>query len=275
MYEYVETDDPNVLGGLERVHKKQGAKEVNDQALILLIGLLYPAIFTFINVSRIGLINIVSDPFGEGKKVILYLVYIGVKIFMVVMQRNLDPQGFLPKIVMLIVLSIVTLLTFGYLRIISSYSPLVQMLASVIADLRFFLIMFAITTVIFSLVITILQNEESEYYVHVGPVTGNLIDTFKMSLGDFEVIGRVMDNYEHSLLFWFSWSVIVLIMSIIFLNFIIAEASASYERVTELLSEVMEQDKCSMLAEAERLTPLQFQDEYNYPKYLIKREVSV
>ena len=64
-------------------------------------------------------------------------------------------------------------------------------------------------------------------------------------------------------------------MSIVLLNFIIAEASASYERVTELLAEVVEQDKCSMLSEAEKLTPQHFQDEYTYPKYLIKREVSM
>jgi hypothetical protein len=50
----------------------------------------------------------------------------------------------------------------------------------------------------------------------------------------------------------------VLILSIIFLNFIIAEASASYERVTELLVEVIEQDKCNMLVEAEKLTPIVF-----------------
>lgn len=38
---------------------------------------------------------------------------------------------------------------------------------------------------------------------------------------------------EHYILFWISWSFIVLLMSIIFLNFIIAEASESYNRITE------------------------------------------
>lgn len=60
-----------------------------------------------------------------------------------------------------------------------------------------------------------------------------------MSLGDFEVIGRVHDTKDHYILFWVSWIIIVLVLSVVFLNFIIAEASASYERVTELLDEVI------------------------------------
>ena len=114
------------------------------------------------------------------------------------------------------------------------------MLSSVIADLRFFMFMFGIIIVIFSLVITTLQNSPSEYYLYVGPFWGNLIDTFKISLGDFELIGRVQTSQDHYILFWSAWAFLVLILSIIFLNFIIAEASASYERVTELLAEVIE-----------------------------------
>ena len=100
-----------------------------------------------------------------------------------------------------------------------------------------------------------MQNEPSEYYLYLGQFVGNLVDAFKLAMGDFEVIGRVQDNQAHFILFWFVWTVIVLIMSIIFLNFIIAEASESYNRVTELLSEVVQQDKCSLLSEAEKLTP--------------------
>jgi hypothetical protein len=40
-------------------------------------------------------------------------------------------------------------------------------------------------------------------------------------------------------------------MSIIFLNFIVAEASASYQRINDLIFEIIEQDKSSMITEAE------------------------
>lgn len=146
-------------------------------------------------------------------------------------------------------------MTFSYLRVIAQYSPLVQMLSQVIIDLRFFLIMFGITVLIFSLILTVLQNDPSEYYTHLGPFTGNVIDTFKMSLGDFEIIGRVHETLDHHILFWVSWILIVLVLSIVFLNFIVAEASNSYEKVTELLAEVIEKDKCNMLSEAEKMSP--------------------
>jgi hypothetical protein len=51
--------------------------------------------------------------------------------------------------------------------------------------------MFGVIIVVFSLVISILQNEPSLSYTHIGPFLGSVIDTLKMSLGDFEVISRV------------------------------------------------------------------------------------
>ena len=84
---------------------------------------------------------------------------------------------------------------------------------------------------------------------------GNFIDTMKMSMGDFGVIERTQIDLPHKTIFWLSWGVIVLIMSIIFLNFIIAEASASYERVNELLVMVIQKDKVGMINEAEKMIP--------------------
>ena len=84
---------------------------------------------------------------------------------------------------------------------------------------------------------------------------GNFIDTMKMSMGDFALIERTKADLPHKTIFWLSWGVIVLIMSIIFLNFIIAEASASYERVNELLVMVIQKDKVGMINEAEKMMP--------------------
>jgi hypothetical protein len=125
-----------------------------------------------------------------------------------------------------------------------------------------------------SLVATTLQNEASVDYQYLGAFIGNLIDTMKMSLGDFGMIDRVQEDFSHKTTFWLTWGVIVLFMSIIFLNFIIAEASASYERVNELLHEVIERDKVGMINEAELMIPKHLKDNINYPKYLIKREIS-
>jgi hypothetical protein len=156
---------------------------------------------------------------------------------------------------MIVMLSFLTIKSFKYLNIFDSMSPLVSMLGQVIIDLKEFLFVYFIFLVNFSLVITTLQNEASVDYKYIGMFVGNFIDTMKMSMGDFGLIERTQVDLPHKTIFWLSWGVIVLIMSIIFLNFIIAEASASYERVNELLVMVIQKDKVAMINEAEKMMP--------------------
>jgi len=172
---------------------------------------------------------------------------------------------------MIMMLCFLSLKSFKYLNIFEDFSPLVTMLQQVIFDLKEFLFVYFVCLINFSLVVATLQNEPGEEYQYLGAFMGNLIDSMKMSLGDFGVIERVQVDLPHKTIFWLSWGVIVLIMSIIFLNFIIAEASASYERVTELLQEVVEKDKVGMINEAEKMIPKYLRNNVNYPKYLIKR----
>ena len=130
----------------------------------MLIGLFYPSIYTIILISRIGPMKLLKEPHNVDARVYGYIVFLTFNILTVLLQRTQDPQEFTPKVLMLVVIFLYTTVIFKYRSIIKSYSPLVQMLAAVINDLRHFLIMFAITILIFSLVITILQNEPSEYY---------------------------------------------------------------------------------------------------------------
>ena len=63
----------------------------------------------------------------------------------------------------------------------------------------------------------------------------NFLRVIRISLGDFDFEGNIyLDEFE-TWVFWAIWIAIVLITCIIFLNFIIAEASASYEKVKENL----------------------------------------
>lgn len=53
-------------------------------------------------------------------------------------------------------------------------------------------------------------------------------------MGDFAAIDAAESlNTDENLLFWFIWLVTVVITCIIFLNFIVAEASAVYTKVSE------------------------------------------
>lgn len=68
-------------------------------------------------------------------------------------------------------------------------------------------------------------------YMPIGMTLGNVANTFRMSLGDFDWNqAKLLTPYE-GMLFWILFVVVLVISNIIFLNFIIAEASESYARV--------------------------------------------
>jgi len=143
------------------------------------------------------------------------------------------------------------------------------MLSKVLVDLRIFLLFYVILIGFFSLIQCVIGISNSNYFLNeeyyklsyfcqqsiliqsdvkrscsypsgeyffVGTFIGNIIDTFRISLGDYSSVSSAIylsdtDNY----LYWLLWFGVVLIGCIIFLNFVIAEACHSYEVVTENL----------------------------------------
>ena len=78
-------------------------------------------------------------------------------------------------------------------------------------------------------------------YLEMHRLIGNLVDTLKLSLGDFGSVieGSADLNREDNWIYWLVFMIVFILTCVIFLNFIIAEASESYNRVTELLEEVV------------------------------------
>ena len=78
------------------------------------------------------------------------------------------------------------------------------------------------------------------------------MSTLRLSMGDFQAIEpsiflEVHENY----IFWVLWLLVVVVTCIIFLNFIIAEASASYAKVVENLNAMTNKEKAAMIKETE------------------------
>jgi len=70
-------------------------------------------------------------------------------------------------------------------------------------------------------------------YKEIGLFLGNIIDVLRTTLGDYNCINTsIYLNLNETIIFWISWIIVVMIGCIIFLNFIIAETSASYEMVS-------------------------------------------
>lgn len=59
--------------------------------------------------------------------------------------------------------------------------------------------------------------------------------TLRMSMGDFSFDTATMLGTYENYIYWACWLLIVGVTCIIFLNFIIAEVSASYEKVKDTL----------------------------------------
>ncbi len=75
---------------------------------------------------------------------------------------------------------------------------------------------------------------------------------------------------------WFVWLLAVIILNIIFMNFIIAVISESYENVMQSLAEESFQVRANLIAERElHLNPRVFLDRKLFPRYLVVRKPTV
>ena len=72
-----------------------------------------------------------------------------------------------------------------------------------------------------------------------------------MAMGDFDFEASMYLKPYENFLYWLIWLMVVVMTCIIFLNFIIAEASASYEKVKLNLVAMINKEKASLIAEAE------------------------
>lgn len=73
-------------------------------------------------------------------------------------------------------------------------------------------------------------------YHHVGLWIGEIIWTLRMSIGDNDGIGASsLLAPTENVLFWLCFVITVFSSSVVFLNFIVAEASATYANVTETI----------------------------------------
>jgi len=92
-------------------------------------------------------------------------------------------------------------------------------------------------------------------YQYLGMFVGQFFSTLRLSIGDFNSIDTAsgLPKYENWI-FWVIWLFAVIISNVVFLNFIVAEASASYSKVTETLEAVIQKEKASMIAEAESMS---------------------
>lgn len=112
-------------------------------------------------------------------------------------------------------------------------------------------------------------------YEQIGLFWGTLFSTLRIAMGDFDFGAANFLTPSENGIYWLIWLMVVIATCIIFLNFIIAEASASYEKVKENLVSQINKEKSSMVGEAEGQLPERFKTDQLFPKYVVIREVEI
>ena len=110
-----------------------------------------------------------------------------------------------------------------------------------------------------------------EEYQYVGLFVANFINVLRTSLGDFDFGASEYLTPSENILFWFIWFFIVVLTCVVFLNFIIAEASASYDKIKSRLDAEIFKAKADLITEAENMTFERFKSKEMLPKYIIIR----
>lgn len=205
--------------------------------------------------ARGGILEYFSDPQNYAD-----LLYIYGSIANIVLQLYLGPFHIVSKILMCFIVLLLISKTFFFLRIFPVLTPIVVMITNVIYDLRIFLLFYLILIALFCQIFAVLglgnqfqidekpegfessvtQEGPAKEYQAVGLHIGEFLWTFRLSLGDFSAVGATGDlNKIEMQVFWVMWMMTVIVTCIIFLNFVVAEACASYSKVVESLESII------------------------------------
>jgi len=120
--------------------------------IVLALGIIYPWIYDFIQLINDGPRVYFSDPWNY-----VDFVYIYGSIANIVLQLVLDdPFHISIKILLSVIVVIIIMKTFFFLRILQNFTPIVIMLTNVIYDLRIFGLFYSVLCFLFSLMFSVI-----------------------------------------------------------------------------------------------------------------------
>eukprot|EP00347_Sterkiella_histriomuscorum_P004167 403361497 len=159
-----------------------------------------------------------------------------------------------------------------FLRIYDGFSFLVSMMAAVFVDLKYFIGFFLIFIIEFGLIFAILFDAISiDEYSGIG-IFAYLMMAFRTSSGDFNVDSYKDQSSALVIISWAVWIIAVMLLNVMFMNFIIAVISESYEKVMQKLVAEGFKVKVQMIVERElHFSKEELISEKYFPKYLLLR----
>ena len=293
---------------IEDVEADQKEKPIrNFMEIALICGVLYPAIYDFTQMTKAGLRDYFSQ-FGN----YLDMLYIFSSIANTILQKSMSSQAFPCKIAMMIIFLMQIHKTFFFLRIFEPVSYIVTMLYTVIWDLKVFMFFYFILIFLFSQVYSVFglynhhiqaiegkPNNFLEYYNYVaafkekefpqnfggprrypgeeykniGLFLGSFLNVMRTSIGGSKFDAASYLSESENLLFWFIWLCIIVMTKIIMLNFVVAEACSSYNKIRANLEAQICQAKAELASEAEGMQRRSKKTPAMLPKYILVRHI--
>jgi hypothetical protein len=189
---------------------------------------------------------------------------------------------------MSIVLILALVKTMFFMRIFNNFSYLVTLIKQVIYDLRFFTMFYFVMVFMFSLIFGVLgfqnytklpadvvppEEEPGKEYKEIGRFAGNIITVVRMSVGDNDFDGVPYLGHSKAIVFWIVWGLILYVTCICFMNFIIAEACHSYEKVSENIDNILMYQRANLINESEEMLLSRFKNTDCFPRFIIVREM--
>lgn len=180
--------------------------------------------------------------------------------------------------------------TFFFMRLFKKLAHLVMMVFQVLLDLRAFMCFYLILLWISGLVFNVLGLNNTSIEINQLKKTGiaypgqeyqylpkflrQFFYSIRISLGDFEFGETTSLGSTELNLFWFTWMLTVLLTCIVFLNFIIAEISSSYEQAKKRVKGLIDKQRAFLIREAEDILLHGGKTNQDLiPRYLIRREI--
>lgn len=111
-------------------------------------------------------------------------------------------------------------------------------------------------------------------YQYISQTLRQTITILRTSLGDFDFAESIYLPPFENRFYWFTWVMIVMMTCVVFLNFIIAEVSSSYQIVSDHINGLIEKERTILIEEAEDMMISKWKKNKTiFPKYLIMREI--
>lgn len=178
------------------------------------------------------------------------------------------------RVKLIIVIQLAVIEFFERVKIFDFFSSFVRQLREIIADSVPLGSMLAFIVLAQALLFWILDQNSSEMaYEGWSGFFLCVIDSYRLAVGDFEIVGSFSETSEYMWLFWVIFFIGTLVSLLIILNMVIALMGATFERVGDDTDAYILRDRIALVCENYELFPKKIQERIRNAQYLVTIQV--